>query len=193
MASPPLTRARSGSVAQQADLESIVEAVVARLTSAGLIGATAAPPTEPPEEKPCVAFDVQTGPSRAQQRVWLEELRSQQQSSPRFGPREREEVRALLIIGDGGGPPAEHSAWFWGRVRLMLIVAHHGWAAAISDAQHADMDRLGIRLSAPAVSPAAPPPPIAESCSRGGRPSRPSGLRPPPRRASSSATARRQD
>ena len=114
MASHPLTRARSGSVTQPApsDLDSIVTAVVARLTGTGLLGAAAAPPTEPQEVKPCVAFDVQTGPSWAQQRFWLEQLRSQQQSSPRFGPREREEVRALLIIGDGGGPPAEHSAWF---------------------------------------------------------------------------------
>lgn len=191
MASPPLTRARSGSAAQHpADLDSIVEAVVTRLISAGLLGAAAAPPTEPQEEKPVVALDVQVGPSLAQRRVWLEELRSQQTTSTRFGPREKEEVRALLIIGDGGGPPTEHSAWYWGRIRLMLIVAHHGWAAAISDAQHSDMDRLGIRLSTAAVQPAAAPPPVAES-GRRGRPSRPSGLRPPPRRASSSASARR--
>ena len=33
----------------------------------------------------------------------------------------------------------------------MLVVAHHGWTESINDAQHADMDRLGIRLSAPAA------------------------------------------
>ena len=35
------------------------------------------------------------------------------------------------------------SAWYWGRVRLFLIVAHHGWAAAVRDSRGAEMDRLG--------------------------------------------------
>ena len=39
MASPPIARARSGSVAKPADLESIVEAVVARLIGSGLLRA----------------------------------------------------------------------------------------------------------------------------------------------------------
>ena len=96
----------------------------------------------------------------AQQRVWIEGRRCQHVTSPRFGSREKEEVRALLIIADGGGLPSDHHSWFWGRVRLMLIVAHHGWATAIHDAQHADMDRFGIHLAAPAAAqPAVPPPP----------------------------------
>ena len=87
--------------------------------------------------------------------------------SARFGPREKEEVRALLIIGGGGGPPEEHRPWFWARVRLMLIVTHHGRAAAVADAQHSDLDRprLGIGLS-----PAARVPDAAASP---GRPARP--------------------
>ena len=156
MASPPRTRARSSS-AQEVD--SIIEAVVARLTDAGLLGAAAAPRSVPAEEeeKPVVTLDDQVGPARAQQRVWIEELRCQHVTSPRFGPREKE-VRALLIIADGGGPTSDHHSRFWGRVQQMLIVAHHGWAAAIQDTQHADMDRLGIHLAAPAaVQPAAGP------------------------------------
>lgn len=201
MSSPPRTRLRS---AAHDEVEAIVDAVVARLVSSGMLGAAAAAPAaevgrepEPgpgPEQKPAVQLVAEVGPGRAQQQLWLEELRLQQTASLRFGVREKEEVRALLIIGDGGGPPPAHHAWYWGRVRLMLIVAHHGWAAAVDDARSADMDRLGIRLSAVAVRPAAPPavpPPAAEPVRRG-RPSRPSGLRPPPRRPTPSATAGRQ-
>lgn len=78
------------------------------------------------------------------------------------------------------------------RVRLMLIVAHHGWAAAVADAQHSDLDRLGIRLSSAAPVPAAAAAPVAQPVRRG-RPSRPSGLRPPPRRAAPPAAPRRAD
>jgi len=69
-------------------------------------------------------------------------------------PWEKEEVRGLLIIGEGAGPPPEHQLWYWGRVRLFLIVAREGWSAAIGDARVADMDRLGIHLSSAVPRPA---------------------------------------
>lgn len=183
----------------------MVEAVVERLTAAGLVGGPARGPAGGPVGGPAgggaeaaavIEEDVKPqidlgGPSRAQHRLWLEELRTQQLTSARLGPREKEEVRGLLIIGGGGGPPEEHRDWFWARVRLMLIVAHHGWAAAIADAEHADMDRLGIRLApaAATVPAAAAPAAVAQPVQRG-RPSRPSGLR-APRRAAPSAAPRR--
>ena len=101
-------------------------------------------------------------------------------------------MKGLLVIAECGGPPPHHQSWYWGRVRLFIIVAHHGWAAAIADAREAGMDRLGIRLSgAAAARAAAPAPPAAvagpplEAGTAGGRsrPSRPSGLRAPARKA----------
>ena len=47
-------------------------------------------------------------------------------ASSNFGTRE-EEVRGLLIIGEGACPPPVHQLWFWGRVRLFIIIAHEGW------------------------------------------------------------------
>ena len=145
------------------ELEAVVEAVVARLVGAGLVGAPPPPPVtvrveggpESADAKPVLPLPEDTGPGRDQRQLWLEELRGQQHGSPRLGPREREEVRSLLIIGDVGGPPPEHHLWYWARVRLFIIVAHHGWTAAINDAQNTDLDRLGIRLSPVTVGPPA--------------------------------------
>lgn len=197
MASPPVTRSTSRTSTPAVDIDSVVEAVVTRLVGAGLVGAVTGAAADAPSDLEDVKPDLgatapEEGPSRAQRRLWLEELRTQQAVSARFGPREKEEVRGLLIIGGGGGPPEEHRTWFWARVRLMLIVAHHGWAAAVADAQHSDLDRLGIRLSSAAPVPAAAAAPVAQPVRRG-RPSRPSGLRPPPRRAAPPAAPRRAD
>ena len=94
MSSPPVTRARSGAVL---NLEAVVEAVVARLTGAGLVAAmagVAADPAAVPEPKVKPDLEelavLEEGPSRAQRRLWLEELRTQQVVSARFGPREKE-------------------------------------------------------------------------------------------------------
>ena len=59
--------------------------------------------------------------------------------SANYGTREREEVRGLIIISECAGPPDDQRSWFWGRVRLYLIVAHHGWAAAIGDSKNGNM------------------------------------------------------
>ncbi|KAF0295436.1 hypothetical protein FJT64_006992 [Amphibalanus amphitrite] len=123
------------------DVDRLVDAVVARLTAAG-VGAEAAAPVVK-EEEPEVVEDAPTSPSRAQRQLWLAELRRQLGvPAATFGTREQEEVRGLLIIGEGGGPPPDHSHWFWGRVRLFLIVAHEGWGAAVRDARSSDMERL---------------------------------------------------
>ncbi|KAF0303910.1 hypothetical protein FJT64_024167 [Amphibalanus amphitrite] len=181
------------------DIDRLVDAVVARLTAAG-VGAEAAAPVVK-EEEPEVVEDAPTSPSRAQRQLWLAELRRQLDvPAATFGTREQEEVRGLLIIGEGGGPPPDHSHWFWGRVRLFLIVAHEGWGAAVRDARSSDMERLGIHLSRVVVQPPAaarprppPPPPPASAPASGwrGRPSRPSGLRVPPRGAAPPAASRR--
>ena len=188
MSSPPITRSRSAGGG--ADIDAIVEAVLTRLTAAGLaVGGAPSAPVSALEQDVKPVVTEETGPSATQRELWMEELREQHTSSLRFGLREKEEVKALLIIGEGGGPPLAHRLWYWGRVRLFLIVAHHGWGAAVADAQHSDMERLGIRLS-----PAAPPPTAAPTPSEGtGRrsgPSRPSGLRPPPRRSTAPAAPR---
>ena len=100
-------------------------------------------------------------------------------------------MKGLLVITECGGPPPSHQSWFWGRVRLYIIVAHHGWAAAIADAREAGMDRLGIHLSGTAAARAAAPspsaavagpPPLAGAAGGRSRPSRPSGLRAPARK-----------
>lgn len=194
--SPTRTRSRTSAL----DVEAVVEAVVTRLTSAGLIGATPAaaasqPVPETGERKPVFAVEVTApGPCLTQQRLWLEELRAQHGSSVRFGTREKEEVRALLIIGDTGGPPGDHHAWYWSRVRLLLIVAHHGWAAAIDDSHTSEMDRLGIHLAPAAARPAVAPTQhvAASDVGRRARPSLSSGFR-PPRRTAPAASTRRQD
>ena len=85
------------------------------------------------------------GPPLGQQRLWLEDLRQQLHVSAHFGVWEREEVRGLLVIGETSGPPPEHQAWYWGRVRL-FIIAHQGWAVAVRDARTSDMERLDIQL-----------------------------------------------
>ena len=184
MASPPSRRLRS-TTAHEQDLDAIVDAVVARLTGAGLVAAaeaSAAPVQPKAEDEEIIVTDGATGPVPAQQQLWLADLREQLTASCNFGTREREEVRGLLIIGEGAGPPPVHQHWFWGRVRLFLIVAHEGWATAVSDARHGDMTRLGIHLSPAARRPAdragtrLTPGPPAE---RRPRPSRPSGLRAP--------------
>ena len=73
-----------------------------------------------------VEWEEEVGvPSLARQRLWLYELERQLGTSLHFGVREHEEARGLLIIGEADGPPLEHRAWYWGRVRLFLIVAHH--------------------------------------------------------------------
>ena len=48
----------------------------------------------------------------------------------------------LLVITECGGPPPppDHQSWFWVRVRLYIIMVHHGWATA----RETGMDRLGI-------------------------------------------------
>lgn len=142
-------------------------------------------------------FPESAEPSPSRRRLWLQELREQLPLSRHYGIREREEVRGLLIIGEGAGPPPDLEVWYWNRVRLYLIIAHRGWTAAISDARSNDMDRLGIHLAhpLPAQSTAlraareAPPPPASWR----GRPSRPSGLRPPSGGASRSSAPRRKN
>ena len=214
---PPTTRARAASarlaeLGGDGDLEPVVEAVVARLLQAGLAvsasaeaAAAAAAPApvvaaaeteRPAAVKTEADWEEELGvPSLARQHLWLDELRRQLTTSGQFGVREREEARGLLIIGESAGPPPEHRAWYWGRVRLFLVVAHHGWAAAVRDSRGAEMDRLGIRLSPAAAQ--APPPAVrpVDSSLAGwrGRPSRPSGLRPPPGRAAPAAAPRRKN
>ena len=191
--SPPRTRSKKG---DGFDIDALVEAVVTRLQTPGVLGTAVAPSSaSAPSSAPVSAgepFGVATvktegGPDAEQRRLWLQELRAQLTSSPRFGVREKEEVRGLLIIGESGGPPAEHHSWFWGRIRLFLIIAFHGWGAAVDDARTSDMTRLGIQLSPAAAQPAAQPAAqggvSAAAPQPGGRrgrtPSRPSGLRPP--------------
>lgn len=209
MASPP-RRLRSGTVlgtgAECDDIEEIVQRIMARLESAGVSaagcgggggGAAAGGGGDVPqgEDKPVFPPPTPSSgllPSSDQQRLWLADLREQLQTASSFGTREREEVRGLLVITECGGPPADHQSWFWGRVRLYIVVAHHGWAAAIADAREAGMDRLGIRLSGAAAARAAAPappaavagaPPVAAASGGRSRPSRPSGLRAPARKA----------
>ena len=79
---------------------------------------------------------------------------------------------------DGAG--LVHQVWFWTWVRLFLIVAHEGWAAAVSDARHSDITWLSIRLSLSARQPAdftGAHPTAEPATGRRPRPSRPSGLR----------------
>ena len=114
----PTRRLRSASVREcdrpggQVVIEDVVDAVISRLTAAGLIGggdcgagggedgaaggggADCAVKTERPE-------DVEPSPS--QRRLWITELREQLTMSRYFGTREKEEVRGLLIIGEGAG------------------------------------------------------------------------------------------
>ncbi|KAF0286749.1 hypothetical protein FJT64_001494 [Amphibalanus amphitrite] len=213
---PPATRSRAASV-RAADTEelkdSIVEAVVARLMQSGLVVPTAMTPaaaaagvaaasgaaTEAVPDAVAVKVEYdeeeEVGvPPPSRRRLWLEELRAQLNASPHLGVREREEARSLLIIGDTAGPPPEHRSWYWGRVRLFLIVAHHGWAAAVRDSRGSEMERLGIRLSPAAALPPPLARPVAPPASGGrGRPSRPSGLRAPSGGAASAAAPRRKN
>ena len=184
--SPPM-RLRSGAVraptTEQKHVDSIVEAVMMKLHAAGIGAGALVDDIQPLPEEPAMAAPTEpaiaapTEPSRMQRQLWTAELRSRM---PDMGVREREEVRSLLIIGEGAGPPPADHVWFWGRVRLMLIVAHHGWGAALADSRVTDMERLGIRLHPAAGSPPPAPPAVAAVAAGGrGRPCRPSGLRRP--------------
>ena len=104
MAFPPTTRHLRSGTALDYDTEDIIEAVVARLTGAGLVAAAAATPVQPKTEREVVEVDAPPGPTPAQQQLWLADLREQLLASPNFGTREREEVRGLLIIGEGAEP-----------------------------------------------------------------------------------------
>lgn len=199
MASPSQQRRLRSATSRESELEELVEAVVTRLTAAGLTGGAsggAGDDSAPAVVKTEAGADSGL-PSSRMQDLWIKELRDQLNVSPNYGTREKQEVRALLIIGEGAGPPEEQQAWYWGRVRLFLIVAHHGWSAAVSDARTSEMDRLGIRLqpavaSASAAPRAAPAPPPPDQQWRG-RPSRPSGLRPRKGGAAWTAAPRRKD
>ena len=200
---PPVTRARAGSSRTQeaadgaaagAGLDELVEAVIARLGEVGVLAPAAAvtPKVEGGDED----GEGDILPSPARRRLWLEELRRQRETSANFGIREQEETRGLLIIGEGAGPPPEHLMWYWGRIRLFIIVARHGWAAALQDSRYADMDRLGIHMNTAAAQPPPAPRPAAAPPARWrGRPSRPSGLRRAPGGAAPApaAGARRAD
>lgn len=198
-------RLRSGAVVGEpeedvpppaADVDRLVEAVVARLAASGLVAGALESSVKEEDAVPDVTED---SPSPGQRKLWISELRRQLEMSANFGVREKEEVRGLLLIGEGAGPPPDQVSWFWGRVRLFLVVAHEGWAAAVRDARSHDMDRLGIRLSPAAAQPAAPAPPLppqppsvpAPAARWRGRPSRPSGLRAPPRGAAPTSAPRR--
>ncbi|KAF0297982.1 hypothetical protein FJT64_000480 [Amphibalanus amphitrite] len=130
---PPATRSRAASArtteSEELKLDSIVEAVVARLVQSGLTvtpgasaaGASAASEAAAELVRPAVM------------KVECDE--------------EQGEARGLLIIGDAAGPPPEHRSWYWGRVRLFLIVAHHGWAAAsTADGDPEDICRRLLQL-----------------------------------------------
>ena len=113
--------------------------------------------------------------------------------SAHFGVWEREEVRGLLAISETSGPPTEHQPWYWGQARL-FIIAHQGWAAAVRDALTFDMERLGIQLLLEIARPPSPPHRgIAGPAGWRRRPSRPSGLRAPPRGASAAPALKRKD
>ena len=223
-APPPNTRARAASTRRQDEdgeaspvcVDELVAAVVARLQQSGLLSppasegagaaaaaaaaVTSAPPALGAGAAPPLAVKTEEGagdlfvPPLGQQRLWLEDLRQQLQTSAHFGVREREEVRGLLVIGETSGPPREHQAWYWGRVRLFIIVAHQGWAAAVRDARTSDMERLGIQLLPEVARPPSPPRRgVAGPAGWRGRPSRPSGLRAPPRGASAAPAPKRKD
>ena len=121
---PPRTRSKKG---DSFGVDAIVEAVVSRLQTPGVLGtavassSTSAPSCAPDsvgEPLGVAAAKTEEGLGAEQRRLWLQELRAQLTSSTRFGIREKEEVRGLLIIGESGGPPAEHHSWYWGRIRL---------------------------------------------------------------------------
>ena len=114
---PPSTRARAASarlaeLGEEGDLESVVEAVVARLLQSGLALSASAEAAAP-----VVAdWEEELGvPSLARQHLWLDELRGQLTTAGRFGVREREEARGLLIndesAGRTGGASGSSSSW----------------------------------------------------------------------------------
>ena len=151
MTSP--SRLRSGTVRESVgdSVDEMVNAVVDRLTAAGLVAKDVSEAVKVEEE--------QNVPSQSQRQLWLAELRQQMEGTSNYGTREKEEVKGLLITGEGDGPPADQQAWYWGRVRLFLIVAHHVWRAAVSDAETSNMDRLCISLGRAAAQRTAAPPP----------------------------------
>ena len=115
------TAAKEGGADGVMDIQAIVDAVLAQLHT---------------ESEPAVTeVKAEAVDSSSEQRqLWMAELRRMLESG-RYGVREKEDVRSLLIIGEGAGPPPDQEDWYWGRVRLFLIVAQRGWAAAVSDAR----------------------------------------------------------
>ena len=142
----------------------------------------------PPLLCPQPGPELLPGPTAEQRRLWLRDLREQLPSSTHFGLREREEARGLLIIGEGAGPPMDDAAWFWGRVRFYIIIAHHGWGAAIADARRDETKRLGIEIEAAFPPPAFPTQQLHQRARRGRGPS---GLRQP--RPAATAAAPKQE
>ncbi|KAF0303520.1 hypothetical protein FJT64_024510 [Amphibalanus amphitrite] len=134
---PPATRSRAASArtteSEELKLDSIVEAVVARLVQSGLTVPTAVTPGASAAGASAASEAAAELVRPAVMKVECDE--------------EQEEARGLLIIGDAAGPPPEHRSWYWGRVRLFLIVAHHGWAAAsTADGDPEDICRRLLQL-----------------------------------------------
>ena len=108
--SPPRTRSKKG---ESFDIDAIVEAVVSRLQTPGVLGtAVASSSASAPSCAPASVgepFGVATvktegGPDAEQRRLWLQELRAQLTSSPRF------RIRAGTRIGwhtHATNPPAK--------------------------------------------------------------------------------------
>ena len=113
-------RLRSGAVVGEpaeelpppaADVDRLVDAVVTRLVASGLMAGVSEASVKEEDPVPGVADD---SPSPIQRRLRIAELRRQLETSANFGVRETEEVRGLLIIGEGTCPPQDHVTWFWG-------------------------------------------------------------------------------
>ena len=96
--------------------------------------------------------------------AWTEYLKEQRLVNQNYTRRDQEELRTLLLACER--PPARETADFRflrDRVKLYLVVAHRGWAFALTAHPDWELQQLGIQLPAPPpqLTVAAPPPPAA--------------------------------
>ena len=93
------------------------------------------PDQDPPEQLPA---------------TWTDYLREQRLVNSNYSRRDQKELRTLLLTCERPPPPASADLRFLrDRLRLYLVVAHRGWASALSALPDWELQQLGISPPAP--------------------------------------------
>ena len=90
---------------------------------------------------------------------WISYLSTQRLVNPNFNKRDQEEVRTLLLACATPPPDLQDVSFLNDRLKLFLVVAHRGWAAALTALPDWELAQLGVTLPPPAPVIQLPPAP----------------------------------